>query len=369
MKGSVVSNMMSEGLRSSLETQQYSILKLAVIALNKENLFEYTFDDISPTYFLKLENPFLLRNALCFLSALEYAPNEVVKYRTLFLTSYIEALEDNKFSLPSFTKPNVKHPYSKLRRHSSFYLLHHFPNAYLREEELSQVCLNPNPNEIIDLLDCALDLCSRNRQIFSQLLSDIKWFIPISTPSKRVHCSFTVPSLPGVIFLSCQSIPMRLAEAIVHEHGHMQLNVLLEQDDVVIDEGKLFYSPWKDEPRPVHGLLHALYVFAEVGKFLFLLLQEGIDAETQWLTGQLRVITSRLHIGFLQLEKCQFTNVGLTVRDDIFSCLSELKKNGFLTDIYFSELRSHFETWHLKHCEETFSTEAFNTLFPVLKAY
>ena len=86
--------------------------------------------------------------------------------------------------------------------------------------------------------------------------------------------SYSDPRLPFSIFVSC---PMskeangaeRLAENIVHEALHLQLS-LIEIVEPLIDksqEGENIFSPWKDERRPVHGVLHGLYVFGNLRYF------------------------------------------------------------------------------------------------------
>jgi HEXXH motif-containing protein len=65
---------------------------------------------------------------------------------------------------------------------------------------------------------------------YARIIRQIWFFVPIHTPHVQTHCSFTAPALCGVVFLSDSSEPEVLAEAIVHEHGHTELNMLLETE-------------------------------------------------------------------------------------------------------------------------------------------
>ena len=86
--------------------------------------------------------------------------------------------------------------------------------------------------------------------------------------------SYSDPSLPFSIFVSCPPTTTRhrverLAENIVHETLHLQLSLVEHAEPLVVDtpdESRLF-SPWKGEPRTVHGLLHGVYVFGNLRYF------------------------------------------------------------------------------------------------------
>jgi HEXXH motif-containing protein len=59
-----------------------------------------------------------------------------------------------------------------------------------------------------------------------------------------------------------------VAESILHESMHLKLS-LIEQIVPLVkpDTGNRYYSPWRDEPRPAHGVMHGLFVFRAVFDF------------------------------------------------------------------------------------------------------
>jgi HEXXH motif-containing protein len=62
---------------------------------------------------------------------------------------------------------------------------------------------------------------------------------------------------------------LETVEAVVHEYGHQKLDAILALDPLFRGDGgeAIYYSPWKDDPRPLTGLLHAVYSFAIVLSF------------------------------------------------------------------------------------------------------
>ncbi|QXJ22454.1 hypothetical protein AGRA3207_003454 [Actinomadura graeca] len=61
------------------------------------------------------------------------------------------------------------------------------------------------------------------------------------------------------------SLPVKLAEEIVHESSHVRLNGVLASTPCLHDDGGRTYStPLREDPRPAAGLLHQLFVLARL---------------------------------------------------------------------------------------------------------
>lgn len=59
-----------------------------------------------------------------------------------------------------------------------------------------------------------------------------------------------------------------VASILIHEFAHSKLNGLLTLVDLdVEDRNATYYAPWRDDPRPLHGLLHGAYSFLAVTDF------------------------------------------------------------------------------------------------------
>lgn len=84
--------------------------------------------------------------------------------------------------------------------------------------------------------------------------------------------SHSEPTIPLSIFVSVPTpgendAVIRVAESIIHEGMHLQLTLLEGVLPLVAFEGEGF-SPWQRRARPVGGLLHGLYVFSVIVRFM-----------------------------------------------------------------------------------------------------
>lgn len=86
-------------------------------------------------------------------------------------------------------------------------------------------------------------------------------------PDKCV--SFSDDVLPGVLYVSLRTgagtiAVTDLADSLVHEHRHQKLYLLQRAVPLVERDLPLVPSPWREDPRPPSGLLHAAFVFVEL---------------------------------------------------------------------------------------------------------
>lgn len=86
--------------------------------------------------------------------------------------------------------------------------------------------------------------------------------------------SYSDPRFPFSVFTSCPSPEEnhrveRLAESILHESLHLQLSLVEAAEPLVVTslDQPTLYSPWKKELRPVRGIMHGVYVFANLQCF------------------------------------------------------------------------------------------------------
>lgn len=94
----------------------------------------------------------------------------------------------------------------------------------------------------------------------------VRSFVPIVSRFETVACSMSDSGLPGAIMSTVDGPPV-LAESIVHEFRHNLLHQLERCYPLYADDsprGADYYSPWRDDLRPLHGILHALFVFLDV---------------------------------------------------------------------------------------------------------
>lgn len=100
----------------------------------------------------------------------------------------------------------------------------------------------------------------------AEVAAGLSVIAPITPPSPVIGSS--APAAFGAVGLSAPVSPTVLAETLVHELQHSKLNALL--DLVVLhtgDPAALVYAPWRDDPRPLTGLLHGIYAFTSTAEF------------------------------------------------------------------------------------------------------
>lgn len=96
-------------------------------------------------------------------------------------------------------------------------------------------------------------------------------------PDPEIDLSYSHPHIPFSIFVSlCKDDSelsnLRVAESILHEAMHLKLTLIEGIVPLVKpDTDAVFYSPWKEEERPVKGVLHGLFVFRAIKNFYRLL--------------------------------------------------------------------------------------------------
>lgn len=93
----------------------------------------------------------------------------------------------------------------------------------------------------------------------------------LHTRDPAVDVSFSDPEVPFSIFVSVargKDTALRVAESIIHETMHLQLSLVERLVPLVRDNRALTYSPWKQELRPVSGIIHGLYVFRVIDEWL-----------------------------------------------------------------------------------------------------
>ncbi|MGV9994796.1 HEXXH motif domain-containing protein [Streptomyces sp. NPDC003374] len=95
------------------------------------------------------------------------------------------------------------------------------------------------------------------------------------TPARerfRPHSSTAGDAFGGVSASRPDDAP-QLAATLVHEFQHTKLGGLMHLEPLLAPEpepeepAELFYAPWRDDPRPLGGLLQGIYAFLGVTRF------------------------------------------------------------------------------------------------------
>lgn len=129
-------------------------------------------------------------------------------------------------------------------------------------------------------------------------------------PEPEIDVSYSHPAVPFSIFVTvCDEdsplAALRVAEAVLHETMHLHLTLLEAVVDLVLPgSSALYYSPWREEDRPVRGVLHGLFVFRAVQAFYQALIAEAEYASdlTEFASERISAITQEVQLltGFTQ---------------------------------------------------------------------
>lgn len=127
--------------------------------------------------------------------------------------------------------------------------------------------------------------------------------------------SFSDDSVPGALYVAPVAgqgdLEMTdLADSIIHEHRHQKLYLLGRVVDLVASDWPLVPSPWREEFRPPSGVLHAVFVFAELKAFWEWVATAGQSARRARARDEVSTITNRLQEGVAILGDTKLTSAG-----------------------------------------------------------
>ncbi|MEO3854243.1 HEXXH motif domain-containing protein [Acrocarpospora sp. B8E8] len=109
-------------------------------------------------------------------------------------------------------------------------------------------------------------LSDPHRTIGGELRSLVSALTPIKAPA-RGSSSASARDRFGAVALSTPPDGRWLAATFAHELQHTKLNAVLDVVDLLRPDQRLFYAPWRDDPRPLAGLLQGAYAFTGVAGF------------------------------------------------------------------------------------------------------
>jgi HEXXH motif-containing protein len=124
--------------------------------------------------------------------------------------------------------------------------------------------------------------------------------------------SGTSSAIFGACFLSLTEEPLFMAEMLLHEFCHNKLRLFEEAFPLLLPESQntsKFYSPWRDDPRPLEGIQHGLFVFSSIAHFWLSVYLDPDAAEEERAIAQRRVATLVGQLENAQAEFCRFAKL------------------------------------------------------------
>ena len=107
----------------------------------------------------------------------------------------------------------------------------------------------------------------RHRWAAEPLAEVISVIVPLTPQSETDLVSGTTPAAYGAFATSWPPDPVTLAETLVHEFQHVKLCGLLDLVPMIGTGDQRVYAPWRQDPRPAHGLLQGVYAHLGIVRF------------------------------------------------------------------------------------------------------
>ncbi|MFB5269531.1 HEXXH motif-containing putative peptide modification protein [Paenibacillus enshidis] len=132
--------------------------------------------------------------------------------------------------------------------------------------------INPLSDEIYDNFQRACALLKKVcPDYWEELLNYTKLIVPYTS---KYSSTFTESNYLGAVFMSEKrqsfSDEMYTAEHLLHEQSHLRLTLVLESDPIFFPEysDNRYVSPFRQDQRPMLGIVHGAFVFSRMAVFL-----------------------------------------------------------------------------------------------------
>lgn len=183
-------------------------------------------------------------------------------------------------------------------------------------------------------------------QYHPQTFGQLHYFMEVIALKPLEEGTFTNLSssdFPGALICSVIDNPYRLADNFIHEFHHNRL-FLIEQNNPLLcnsleedQANSLYYSPWRQDLRPLRGIFHAVYVYTPVTRFWLNFYRSNPEGEKlDFAKSQLMTNLLQLQIGLEQLRKYgQFTDLGRDLWQELQSNVAQIAQDAARLGIGF----------------------------------
>jgi HEXXH motif-containing protein len=119
-----------------------------------------------------------------------------------------------------------------------------------------------------DQLDGAWQvLADRHGHRLHTIAAAVRCLVPVRPAGRLGGVSASSADAPGAVAVTAPVNPVRLAATLIHESQHYRLATLHDLRRLYTPSRRLYYSPWRNDSRPVSGVVHALMAFTGVADF------------------------------------------------------------------------------------------------------
>jgi len=180
-------------------------------------------------------------------------------------------------------------------------------------------------------------LCEASPDAAAIVSSEVQQVIPLRLAER--HLSFSLSNFPGAIFVGAARSLWPVAEALVHEAAHVRLNHAAEAAPLTLGgRDTVCYSPWRDDPRPVEGVVHGAYAFSLVLGFWLEALESGArhldDAGRAYAAARCAALDVQLEDAFSVLRRCRLAPLAERVVGRLASLVQDWPRSALAPDEY-----------------------------------
>jgi HEXXH motif-containing protein len=174
-------------------------------------------------------------------------------------------------------------------------------------------------SEHVPLVSQALELIHRHcPATFEQFVQIIR-VVALKPSSLGDYSNISHSDLPGAFVVSVAKDPYLMADFFIHEFHHNRFFFVEELGAFFAEErdnqmnSNEYYSPFRDDLRPLHGIFHGVYVYLAVWRFWYEVYRSG---ETSGLRraavrDQIATVSIQLAIAVSQLRRsARFSPLG-----------------------------------------------------------
>lgn len=112
-------------------------------------------------------------------------------------------------------------------------------------------------------------LSSDHRELAESLAMGVTSLVPLPNGDGWDTRSASSGDAFGAVMCSLPPDGVTLAVSLAHEFAHIRLGGLMHLLPITNDSGedKALYAPWRDDPRPLGGLIQGVYAFVSIAAF------------------------------------------------------------------------------------------------------
>ncbi|MBW4721040.1 aKG-HExxH-type peptide beta-hydroxylase [Saccharothrix obliqua] len=152
------------------------------------------------------------------------------------------------------------------------------------------VATDADPHQWRAAMAAAWDELGAQPEVAREVADLVSTITPMP-PGPAGTTSATVADAFGCVFLSLAPDPETLAVTLAHETQHTKLVALMDLFPLLEpDTRAVYYAPWREDPRPLAGLLHGTY--AHLGVAGFWRARRGMRAQTEFARWRAAALTA-----------------------------------------------------------------------------